>query len=145
MTVLVVGMVGALALAIFVGWVEGARRVPGARLLRGGRLLRFDDGAVVHFDEPITRAVAVRVARRHAAGLATVIYPRRPENNGPRAVSAAVKSAVWRRDGGRCTQCGSRVQLEFDHDIPFSKGGSGSANNIRLLCRSCNRRKSDRI
>jgi hypothetical protein len=34
----------------------------------------------------------------------------------------------------------------FDHDIPFSKGGSSlTAVNVRLLCAKRNLQKSDRI
>lgn len=56
-----------------------------------------------------------------------------------------VRIFVWRRDGGRCVQCGSQENLEFDHIIPVSKGGSNTARNIQLLCETCNRRKSDNI
>jgi len=56
-----------------------------------------------------------------------------------------VRTFVWRRDGGRCVKCGSTENLEFDHIIPVSKGGSGSANNVQLLCAECNRKKSDHI
>ncbi|MGO9468530.1 MAG: HNH endonuclease [Isosphaeraceae bacterium] len=44
-----------------------------------------------------------------------------------------------------CTECGRSENLEFDHFIPISKGGSSTARNIRLLCEGCNRRKGDRI
>ena len=53
-----------------------------------------------------------------------------------------VRIFVWRRDEGRCVQCGSQENLEFDHIIPGSKGGSNTARNIQLLCETCNRRKS---
>lgn len=56
-----------------------------------------------------------------------------------------VKFEVWRRDQGRCVKCGSQENLEFDHIIPFSKGGSSTARNIQLLCQNCNRHKSDKI
>ncbi|WP_372500121.1 HNH endonuclease [Sphaerisporangium perillae] len=56
-----------------------------------------------------------------------------------------IKSEVWRRDQGRCVECGSTSYLEFDHVIPRSKGGVTSAGNLQLLCRACNLRKSDRI
>ncbi|MCA9288566.1 MAG: HNH endonuclease [Phycisphaerales bacterium] len=56
-----------------------------------------------------------------------------------------VKNAVWRRDQGQCVQCGSNRDLECDHVIPLSLGGSSSARNLQLLCQSCNRRKSDTI
>lgn len=54
-----------------------------------------------------------------------------------------VRIFVWKRDDGRCVQCGSQENLEFDHIIPVSKGGSNTARNIQLLCESCNRSKSD--
>ena len=56
-----------------------------------------------------------------------------------------VKKEVWQRDGGRCVKCGSEDELEFDHIIPVSKGGSDRAKNLQLLCKSCNRSKSDKI
>jgi len=62
-----------------------------------------------------------------------------------RYIPPQVKRAVWRRDGGRCVLCGSKRQLEYDHNIPYSKGGSNTENNIRILCKECNRRKSARI
>jgi len=62
-----------------------------------------------------------------------------------RRIQESVKDAVWRRDGGKCVQCGSNEYLEFDHIIPFSKGGANTKRNIQLLCESCNRAKSDNI
>jgi len=60
-------------------------------------------------------------------------------------ISEDVKVAIWRRDRGSCVRCGSRENLEYDHIIPVSKGGSNTVRNIELLCESCNRRKSNRI
>ncbi len=56
-----------------------------------------------------------------------------------------VKIFVWKRDQGKCVKCGSQTNLEFDHIIPVSKGGSNTARNIQLLCESCNRKKSNNI
>lgn len=56
-----------------------------------------------------------------------------------------VRIAVWRRDEGKCSKCGSRKNLEYDHIIPISKGGSNTVRNIELLCEECNRRKKDNI
>ena len=52
---------------------------------------------------------------------------------------------VWRRDGGKCVECGSVYNLEFEHVIPVAKGGSNRARNLRILCETCNRRKSAHI
>lgn len=61
-----------------------------------------------------------------------------------RYVSKQTKESVYVRDSGRCSLCGSNDNLEYDHVVPFSKGGNSSTSNIRLLCRSCNRRRGDR-
>ena len=52
-----------------------------------------------------------------------------------------VKIAVWRRDNARCVKCGSNKDLEFDHIIPVSMGGSSTERNLQLLCERCNREK----
>ena len=62
-----------------------------------------------------------------------------------RRIPQQVKNNVWKRDNGRCVSCGSNQNLEFDHIIPFSKGGSNTYRNIQLLCESCNRQKSNKI
>lgn len=53
----------------------------------------------------------------------------------------AVRHEVWRRDQGKCTRCGGRIRLEFDHIIPIALGGSSTVRNLQLLCRDCNRSK----
>ena len=56
-----------------------------------------------------------------------------------------VRVGVWRRDQGKCVRCGGRRNLEYDHIIPVSKGGSSTMRNIELLCEECNRQKRDQI
>ena len=62
-----------------------------------------------------------------------------------RSIPQAVKSAVYQRDRGRCVECGDDQYLEFDHVIPFSRGGASSENNLQLLCRRCNMSKANKI
>ncbi|MFA5097539.1 MAG: HNH endonuclease signature motif containing protein [Candidatus Margulisiibacteriota bacterium] len=53
---------------------------------------------------------------------------------------------MWKRDKGKCVKCGSTKNLHFDHDLPFSKGGTSmTEKNIRILCAKCNLEKSDKI
>jgi len=56
-----------------------------------------------------------------------------------------VQMFVWRRDEGKCVKCGSQGNLEYDHIIPVSKGGTNTNRNIQLLCEACNRSKSDKV
>lgn len=56
-------------------------------------------------------------------------------------VPAHVKAAVTRRDNGECQYpvdggaiCGSKLNLEFDHVVPRSRGGPSTVENLRLLC-----------
>lgn len=60
-----------------------------------------------------------------------------------RYISATTKKIVFTRDGGVCKCCGSSLELEYDHIIPFSCGGKSTVANIQLLCQKCNRSKSN--
>lgn len=63
-----------------------------------------------------------------------------------RLIPSEVKKVVWKRDGGKCVICGSSTNLHFDHDLPFSKGGTSlSDKNVRLLCAKHNLEKSAKI
>ena len=62
-----------------------------------------------------------------------------------RPIPPDIRLEVWHRDQGQCTYCGDKTELEFDHIIPFSWGGSNSTENIQLLCKSCNRKKSSNL
>lgn len=68
-----------------------------------------------------------------------------PESRERVAIAEAVRHAVWRRDQGHCVTCGSNENLEFDHIIPHSLGGSDTERNLQLLCAPCNRAKSATI
>jgi hypothetical protein len=93
----------------------------------------------------------IRRALDHGANifdLDTARYPNEFSLNNEvagRNISKQVMIDVWNRDGRKCVKCGSQDRLEFDHIIPFAKGGSNTFRNIQLLCESCNRKKSDLI
>lgn len=79
---------------------------------------------------------------------------------GPRLATARQKKYVYRRDGGRCVYCPDRRKVhyrssahrrgpwtscddcvEFDHDIPHSRGGLTTVDNLVVSCFACNREK----
>jgi HNH endonuclease len=63
-----------------------------------------------------------------------------------RMIPSSVKLKVWKRDKGRCVECGKPDNLHFDHIIPFSKGGSSLVvENIQILCARHNLQKRDKI
>jgi 5-methylcytosine-specific restriction endonuclease McrA len=63
-----------------------------------------------------------------------------------RVIASAVKLAVWQRDGGKCVKCGANDELHFDHDLPWSKGGTSiTEENVQFLCARHNLEEHDRI
>jgi hypothetical protein len=55
-----------------------------------------------------------------------------------------VRKHVFDRDGGKCQHCGATQDLELDHMIPLSRGGSNTEKNLQVLCASCIRSKDNR-
>jgi Holliday junction DNA helicase RuvB len=104
------------------------------------RLQHIRDFAHVKGEEIITLEVADAALKMLAS------HDEKQEASESRdAIPSAIRREVWRRDGGKCVKCGSRKNLEYDHIIPVSKGGSNTARNIELLCENCNRSKRDSI
>lgn len=62
-----------------------------------------------------------------------------------RTIARADRRFVFARDGGRCVECGATDDLEIDHVVPFSRGGSNGVRNLQVLCRRCNRTKGSRL
>jgi len=62
-----------------------------------------------------------------------------------RYIPAFIRRSVWKRDGAKCTHCGSKHALEIDHRQAFALGGGNTEKNLRLLCRSCNRLEAVRV
>lgn len=53
----------------------------------------------------------------------------------------AKRLAIYHRDGFQCIECGAarrESELQLDHVIPWSTGGSDRSDNLRSLCRRCN-------
>lgn len=64
-----------------------------------------------------------------------------------RAFPESIKRAVYERQGGVCAKCGKRCdisEMEGDHITPWSEGGKTTVENCQMLCKTCNRRKSNK-
>jgi Homing endonuclease associated repeat/HNH endonuclease len=64
-----------------------------------------------------------------------------------RDISWRLRARVLMRDGAMCQLCGASPQsgakLHVDHVVPWSKGGSTTLENLRILCVQCNIGKGD--
>jgi len=56
-----------------------------------------------------------------------------------------VKEKIWQKYGGKCKNCGATENLQYDHIIPHSDGGSNTEENLQILCRDCNLKKSNQF
>ena len=64
-----------------------------------------------------------------------------------RAFSDNEKLQAYTKQNGICKICGNHFELEemeADHITPWSQGGKTNLENCQMLCRECNRRKSDK-
>ncbi len=56
------------------------------------------------------------------------------------------KRQAYEKQEGICTKCGQHFELkemEADHITPWSKGGKTTIANLQMLCKQCNRTKTD--
>lgn len=64
-----------------------------------------------------------------------------------RAFTQSQKQSAFARQHGKCAKCGKQCdsigEMEADHITPWSKGGRTIPENCQMLCRDCNRRKSN--
>ena len=63
-----------------------------------------------------------------------------------RAFSESQKLAAYEKQDGICPICGNYFefdQMEGDHRVPWVDGGKTTADNCQMLCKKCNREKSD--
>lgn len=88
---------------------------------------------------------AIRTQQRYDAYKRTEEYRRKTERA---RVSQSVRYDILKRDNFRCRLCGRSakdgIELEVDHIIPISKGGTSDLKNLQTLCRDCNRGKGSK-
>jgi len=106
---------------------------------------RVPSGEIAEVLDRALDALIHKLERRKFAATGKPRPGRRRSTAGKRYVPAAVKRAVWERDGGRCTfvsdtgrRCPARGFLEFDHMDEVARGGRATVERMRLRCRAHN-------
>ena len=101
---------------------------------------RYGERDVLALIRDRQRRAAQRLDRAHM--LLNVEEGQAPRMRGKReTIPREVRRAVFERDSGKCAQCGSNFDLQYDHVIPVALGGATTVENLQLLCGDCNREK----
>jgi hypothetical protein len=94
------------------------------------------------------KALVLQRERTHQRKLQTAHSLMRAEEDGRQTrapVPVEIRRVVFERDGGKCVECGSNFDLQYDHVLPVALGGATTVENLQLLCSDCNQRKSDSL
>jgi hypothetical protein len=126
----------ALRLLLLETWVRGP--VGNVRLAAVARLTKVEWQAIKPSVLPLLRGVQPGIAEslKHVR---TFDGQRLPPD-----VWRIIRSIVLERDGNACTYCGTDKQLEGDHIVPLSRGGSNIFVNVATACRPCNLSKGSK-
>lgn len=68
-------------------------------------------------------------------------YQKKENKNKRSSIPPKLRHKVLKRDRYTCQACGARapdVELEVDHVVPVSRGGTDDLSNLKVLCRDCN-------
>jgi len=76
-------------------------------------------------------------------------FPKKPRNATPgrtnrKPLRASEIIAAMSQSDGKCVACGATEELQVDHIMPVSRGGTNDIENLQMLCRSCNASKRDK-
>jgi len=136
------------ALQVMIGQ-DAHEKLGYAQALLGHALPSGDLATVI---ERALEALIAQLERRKFGASSKPHRQTRRTSANPRHIPAAIKRAVWERDGGRCTfsgesghRCEARDRLEFDHVQPVARGGVTSVAGIRLRCRAHNQYEAERV
>ena len=101
----------------------------------------------------VSRAIALLLddtLKRKAALTKAARPSREPSATRTRAIPAAIRREVWRRDRGRCAfldergrRCPATSSIEYHHETPYGRGGPHEAANVALRCRAHNQYEAD--
>jgi len=129
--------------------IQRARELLSHTIPDGDLACVFERGLDLLIEQQEKRRLGIGVRSRGQAGASTPAHAEQSSHS--RHIPAAVRRQVWQRDGGQCTfvdaedrRCAERSFLEFEHRVPFGKGGTSTPENVRLLCRAHNRGQAER-
>lgn len=60
-------------------------------------------------------------------------------------MTTKLRNKLLKRSGYKCENCGSSDNLQIDHCLPVSLGGTDDVVNLRVLCRGCNIKRNDSV
>ena len=81
------------------------------------------------------------------AGIYPYLLTREEKHLNIRAFSDAMKRRAFEIQNGVCGSCDKKFEMsdmDGDHITPWSEGGRTNAENCQMLCRACNRSKSNK-
>lgn len=53
-------------------------------------------------------------------------------------ISKQLREETLKKYGEKCVICGSTKNLQIDHIIPVIRNGTNEADNLQVLCKTCN-------
>jgi len=76
--------------------------------------------------------------------------PKRTNRKPPirKSISASLRFKVFQRCDFKCVYCGKappQSELQIDHIVPVSRGGTNAVENLVAACAECNHGKRDRL
>ena len=110
---------------------------------RFGQENRYDAN---EFEKEISQLIADDEVT-NCKGIYYYLFDRKESHLNLRQFDEKMKRAAYEKQNGICAKCGKHFEyeeMEGDHITPWSQGGKTELSNLQMLCRDCNRRKSDR-
>jgi CRISPR/Cas system Type II protein with McrA/HNH and RuvC-like nuclease domain len=115
--------------------------------LTTSQLLELSLDALLAKKDLSVQVVSAKSPQSHDAPL-----PSAPRSSA-RYIPLATRREVFKKYGGQCSyqnpksglRCSGRKFLEIDHITPFSRNGSGTLDNLQLLCDAHNRWKGNSL
>lgn len=113
----------------------------------GGLYNRFKDEVLDSADlEKQIAALILDDEVENKKGIYPYVLTRDEKYLNLRAFSDSMKQKLYEKQQGICPMCKEQFaleQMEGDHIIPWSQGGKTTEDNGQMLCKNCNRTKSD--